>query len=211
MAELENTWDFDELLDYSEAKNADGIDGVLFTDLGLIVLGFKTLFNRANPQEAAFTQYGKEGYKITKTDSGIIELAAMIEESDYAAFQNRITVLMDVFSNSGLRYLTLNDDALCSFFVEDGFQITQMNVGDKVTAKFRIQLNYQHLEVINRTPTALRVTGITNTPEIQLAWNDKSTIETGYQLQRQDDEGAWVDLAALSANTDTYIDNENLT
>ena len=57
-------------------------------------------------------------------------------------------------------------------------------------------------------PSNLRVTGTTAT-SVSLAWNDNSSIETGYAIQRRSD-GAFITIVTLSANVTTYT-NTGLT
>jgi hypothetical protein len=55
-------------------------------------------------------------------------------------------------------------------------------------------------------PSALAATVISRT-QINLAWTDNSTNETGFVIQRSSDGGAtWTDLAALAADSTSYSD-----
>jgi hypothetical protein len=42
---------------------------------------------------------------------------------------------------------------------------------------------------------------------VKLAWSDKSSNETGFQIERQDASGVWAKLVSLGANSTSYMDN----
>jgi hypothetical protein len=64
----------------------------------------------------------------------------------------------------------------------------------------------QPLLVTVAAPTALTATAV-NTHQIQLAWTDNATNETGYALDRSPDGSTWNALTSLVANATAYTDD----
>ena len=204
-------WIYNDIEDFAQLRHADGIDGVSFENLGLQVLSIKEGHNRPAPKESELTFYAIEGYSINKKAQGNITLELMIKAPTYEAFYDVIAALIGMLMQSDLRYLSLSNNALCSFFVDQGITTNQVTVLTNQTfGKMSIPLNYQRLKPINRIPTNLSTTDIT-AAQIALAWNDNSTIEAGYLIERKTDGGAWSQIADLAPNENTFIDTLNIT
>ena len=204
-------WIYNDIEDYAQLRHADGIDGVSFESLGLQVLSIKEGNNRPAPKEGELTFYATEGYSINKKDQGNIVIEAMIKAPTYEAFYDVIAALIGMIMQPDLRYLSLGNAALCSFFVEQGIATSQVNVLTNQTfGKMSIPLNYQRLKPVNSIPTNLSTTDIT-AAQIALAWNDNSTIEAGYLIERKTDGGAWSQIADLAPNKNAFIDTLNIT
>lgn len=54
-------------------------------------------------------------------------------------------------------------------------------------------------------PSSLRSSNL-GTDSVTLLWDDNSSTETGFELQRQPSGGAWITIASLAANTTSYAD-----
>lgn len=113
--------------------NDFGIDGISFRDLGGTMLEiWGDRVSRPAPKAMQFKAYHQEGYQITKTEAPVLSFKLLIEQPDYASFKARIQSLYALFSAPGLRTLILQNDALRSFFVKDGFTVdTLYNYPDK--------------------------------------------------------------------------------
>jgi hypothetical protein len=104
--------------------NDFGIDGISFKDLGGVMLELSgDRVSRTAPKAQQFTAYFHEGYQITKTEAPELSLKLYIKQPDYASFNGKIQSLYALFSSPGLRSLILQNDALRSFFVKDGFTV----------------------------------------------------------------------------------------
>jgi PKD repeat protein len=71
-----------------------------------------------------------------------------------------------------------------------------------VIVRYRVRLP----GAANQAPTALTATAV-NTHQIQLAWTDNATNETGYVLDRSPDGSTWNALTSLVANATAYTDD----
>jgi hypothetical protein len=105
-----------------------GIDGISFKNLGGIALELSgDRRNRPAPKSDQVSAYGKEGYIITKTVAPELTMRLFIEQPTFAEFKSKITALYTLFSAPGLRAITMNRDRIRSFFVKDGFKVTNLN------------------------------------------------------------------------------------
>lgn len=113
--------------------NDFGIDGISFKDLGgtmLEVWGDRV--SRPTPKPMQFTAYQYEGYQITKTEAAELSFKLLIDQPDYASFKAKIKSLYALFAAPGLRSLILQNDALRSFFMKDGFKVESLyNYSDR--------------------------------------------------------------------------------
>jgi alpha-L-fucosidase len=64
----------------------------------------------------------------------------------------------------------------------------------------------QAIRGVFAAPTALTATAL-NTNQIQLAWTDSATNETGYVLDRSLEGSVWNVLTSLAANASAYVDD----
>jgi hypothetical protein len=67
-------------------------------------------------------------------------------------------------------------------------------------------VNFPAADTALTAPTALTATAV-NTHQIQLAWTDNATNETGYALDRSPDGSTWNALTLLAANATAYTDD----
>lgn len=105
-----------------------GIDGISFQTLGLKVLDVEGRHNLASTKPQQFTAYSKEGYQITKRNAREIGLKCIILGTSLNDFSNKIKSLQKLFAKEGLRTITYRHDALRTFFVKDGFQVSDVYV-----------------------------------------------------------------------------------
>lgn len=105
-----------------------GIDGVMFKDMGLIILDMKRHLDRPQPKSREAIAYSHEPYRIDPTGIREITINALIRQPDYASFMAVIRGLYALFSKPGLRCMTKKDDALRDFFVKDGFTVSGVRV-----------------------------------------------------------------------------------
>ncbi len=98
------------------------IDTIPFFNYGLFLSEYDGNANLAEVKSQYFTEYGKEGYQITKRNGNILELNGFIIGSSLADFQSKLTVLYDLFKASGTRIIVLDNEPMECFCV-DGFEI----------------------------------------------------------------------------------------
>jgi hypothetical protein len=104
-----------------------GIDGISFKNLGGVALELSgDRRNRPAPKGDQVSSYGKESYIITKTVASELTMKLFIEQPTFAAFKSKITGLYALFNSPGLRSITINNDRIRSFFVKDGFKVTNL-------------------------------------------------------------------------------------
>jgi len=108
-----------------------GIDGVMFRNLGLIILDFTGHFGRPAAKDGEYTSYQNEGFKITRHSAREITMKALIVQPGYEAFKAALKGLYKLFSKEGLRYITKENDFLRDFFVKDGFAVSDVNIEAK--------------------------------------------------------------------------------
>jgi len=103
-----------------------GIDGISFQALGLTIMDVEGRHNLPAPKAQLFTAYATEGYQITKRNYRELILKCVLQDSSLNGFQTRIDSLLKLFSKEGLRTITYRSDALRTFFVKDGFQVSEV-------------------------------------------------------------------------------------
>lgn len=102
-----------------------GIDGISFKDLGgtlLLSSGDRT--NRPSPKTLKFTSNTAEEIK---TEAREITLKIFIDQPNSDAFKDKVNGLHVLFSAPGLRELSIPTDVDRSFFVKDGFKVSNIN------------------------------------------------------------------------------------
>ena len=83
------------------------------------------------------------------------------------------------------------------------------NLGELSIAEVKVFGSSAPLPDVPNAPTDLTTQAISST-SVQLGWTDNSTNESGFRIERRTGAGAYVQIAQLSANTVSYL-NENLT
>lgn len=119
------------ILNYSgvipAASNAElGIDGIAFKDLGLTVLDVTGRWNRPAPKNFKATFYENEGYKVSKLQNREVTIKALLSGANYTEFIGHLNGLYLLLKKEGLRYITYGNDMYRSFFVKDGFQVSNV-------------------------------------------------------------------------------------
>jgi regulation of enolase protein 1 (concanavalin A-like superfamily) len=133
-----------------------------------------------------------------------------VSVSDYApmwlAIQRTGTVFRTYQSTDGVNWVAIGSTTLnLSGPVYVGLAVTSHVDGTDCTATFD---NVRPMPVISAgTPTNLRVTHRGPAGEIDLAWDDHSTTETGFTIQEKGDtrDDRYGDLATVGANVTTYV------
>lgn len=109
------------------ASNAGlGIDGIAFKDLGLTVLDVTGRWNRPAPKNFKATFYENEGYKVSALQNREVTIKALLSGANYTQFVSYLNGLYLLFKKEGLRYITYENDMYRSFFVKDGFQVSNV-------------------------------------------------------------------------------------
>ena len=130
------------------AENVDvvpGIDGLSWSELGFDLVDFRQLgiaraslegmLNRPKPKSGESNGYVTEGFQITKAEARKYKMVGAIEAPDYDTLKTIISGLYALFSAEGTRVLYIADELIRIVFVEEGFQIDQVVIDYKVTAR----------------------------------------------------------------------------
>lgn len=128
----------------------EGISGVSWSSLGFALVDFRQLgisraslegmLNRPKPKAGESNGYASEGYQVTKTGPRKYKLVGAIEAVDYAGLKTIISGLYALFAAEGTRVLYLTSDLIRIVYCEEGFEIDQIVVDYKATA--RISINF---------------------------------------------------------------------
>jgi len=128
----------------------EGIDGVSWSSLGFSLVDFRQLgitraslegmLNRPKPKAGESIGYATETYQVTKVGARKYKLVGAIEAVDYAGLKTIISGLYALFAAEGTRVLYLSGDLIRIVYSEEGFEIDQVVVDYKATA--RITINF---------------------------------------------------------------------
>ena len=102
-----------------------GIDGYTWGELGLILLETTDATHRAEVRQAETTIYGREPVGVKKRGLKEFKLRFVLREDTYEVFNNRINVLLAIFSSPGARTFRLEDGTYREGFIKDGFSVSQ--------------------------------------------------------------------------------------
>jgi hypothetical protein len=130
----------------------------------------------------------ESGYRVQRSSDGVNWTTA-----------GTVGANVTSFANTGLTASTVYNYRVIAF----------NSAGDSLASNV-VQAQTQAAPVVTGTPAApsnLRITGGTNTA-LTLAWNDNSTNESGFSIERWNGY-SWVGLGTVSANT-TSVQNINL-
>lgn len=117
----------------------DRIDGMTFKSLGLTVLKFTNVDDRPGTKAQNFTAYRHEGYQVTKTKVRTVELEMLIEAKNYNEFMSQIRQYYQLLGGAGGRDITIHGETE-SYFAINGFTVSDVVIGDSVTAILKIKL-----------------------------------------------------------------------
>jgi hypothetical protein len=123
------------------AANSDyTIDGRPFSSYGLYMSKADALNDLPEMKQQIFTQYGSEGYRISKRQNKTLELNGFIIGSSIADFQSKVSALYKCFSSSGTRNIKINNDINADCFLTEGFTIDNILYNGEVIANFSASL-----------------------------------------------------------------------
>lgn len=105
-----------------------GIDGISFPALGITPLSFTNSFNRPQPKPSFYKGYETEGFAISKRKERVGVLKCLIHKTNYTEFINVIQSLYNLFQQPNEHTLNYFNDKARSFFVKDGFTVTNFIV-----------------------------------------------------------------------------------
>jgi len=100
-----------------------GIDGIPFSELGLVKLETIDQFNIPQTKDSEVTSYGYEAHSINKRSFREFDLKFGIKQPSYTKFQGVIQGLNALFSKPGSRTLKLDDGSTREFFIKNGFKV----------------------------------------------------------------------------------------
>lgn len=116
------------------------IDNIAFKDYGLYISTSKGLRDLPEVKQQFFTVSGSDGYEITKRKGNVLQIIGYVITDDLADFSAKTTALYALFSATGTREITIDNDTI-NCFCKDGFQIDKVRVyGTNAYARFKIKL-----------------------------------------------------------------------
>lgn len=106
------------------------INNIPLKDYGLYISNQNGAAHLLDPKSQFFTEYGKEGYQITKRKANELDLNGFIIALDLIDFKSKLNALYTLFSSSGTKEIVLdNETFIC--FCEEGFKVDNVrNVGN---------------------------------------------------------------------------------
>lgn len=125
------------------------IDGRPFSSYGLYLSKAEALHDLPEMKEQIFTQYGSEGYQITKRQNKTLEFNGFIVGTTLANFQSRVSALYKCFSSSGTRNIKINDEINVDCFAIKGFTIDNVLINGEVIANFKASLMCYSVNYLN--------------------------------------------------------------
>lgn len=104
-----------------------GIDGISFADMGAWSLELSgDRWTRTAPKSDTISVYGKEAYLIAKKQAPSLSLKLGITDLTFSGLKQKVQNILALLAKPGLRTLTYNNDNLRTFFVKDGFTVTDI-------------------------------------------------------------------------------------
>jgi len=118
-----------------------GIDGIDWSSFGAVLISLEgDRRNRPSGKDASFTAYRKEGWGITKTEAGKLNMKLYIKQSTYQDFANKIGGLQQLFIKPGERNLIVKEDLQRRVFACNGFKVTDIRNNDGWYGMVQIEL-----------------------------------------------------------------------
>lgn len=115
------------ILPPSTINNEFGIDGILFSTMGMVLIGLEgDRYNRTATKTIPLTSYQKEGWSIGKTGESKLILKLFIKQPTFATFKTAIGNLYAIWSAPGERNLIVPDDLQRRVFACEGFTISNI-------------------------------------------------------------------------------------
>jgi hypothetical protein len=99
------------------------IDGIPFLSWGLYYSKGSGMGDLADLKEQLFTKYGSEGYQMSKRKYRTFDINGFIMGADLTDFLTKTQNLRLIFSSSGMRLITINNEIIINCFAVDGFKI----------------------------------------------------------------------------------------
>ena len=114
-------------------READGIDGVSFSSMGLNLLRFNNYLDMAEIKEMHLKSYKEEGYQLREPQMLETEMIMVVNAVSFNAFKTTLNTLLSALMAPEKRYLTNNQDALASCFSTKGYKVTNIWVSEDDT------------------------------------------------------------------------------
>lgn len=151
-----------------------GINGISFASLGGAFLELKgDRWNRPAPKKIDVTAYGKEAYMSTRKEVSTLDMKLGIKAGTYAELKSKVNNLMALLAAPGMKSLTVNNDKIRSFFVKDGFIVTELRVNSDpifcvVECKLTESGSATKLEALNIKHSEITINGQTITLKVKI-------------------------------------------
>lgn len=115
------------LMPPSTVNNDFGIDGILFSTMGMVLIGLESdRYNRSATKTIPLTSYQKEGWSIGKAGESKVTLKLFIKQPTFVTFKTAIGNLYAIWSAPGERNLIIPDDLQRRVFACEGFEVTNI-------------------------------------------------------------------------------------
>ena len=131
------------------------INDIPFSSFGIFIQDFKEITNLPELKDQYYTKHGSEGYQTVNRKPKILQINGHIIADSLSDFQAKIKALYLEFASAGTQEISLNGEISGHFFAAEGFQITNIIVGNKVTAKFIIRLISSDVSIIIEPPSGV--------------------------------------------------------
>ena len=125
------------------------IDEIPFSSFVLYLSKAEALHNLPELKEQLFTQYGSEGYQITKRKNKTLEFNGFIVGTSLTDFQSKVSALYKLFSSAGTRNIKINDEINVDCFAVEGFTIDNVHFYGQVIANFQASLMAVNVNYLN--------------------------------------------------------------
>lgn len=115
-----------------------GIDGISFNDLGFTYMNLKDQLGRPVTKSHNAIGYYTEPFQVTKPMAREMVLSGVFISDSYSEMKTKIESLYQLLAKEGVRTLQINNEPYREFFVKDGFEITNIYVGQQTKAFIKI-------------------------------------------------------------------------
>lgn len=113
---------------------SNGIDGIDFSYFGFKYMKLDGQFGSPNTKGENAISYNIESYQVAKVDARRLNLKGLFISSSYEELQTKVSLLNQCLSKPGLRTLQINTEPYRQFFVNEGFEISKIIKGNRVSA-----------------------------------------------------------------------------
>lgn len=115
------------------------IDGILLSDIGLLVSEHSGIDDRPAIKNQNFTEWQHEGFQVTTPKARTLEFKMAVSAMNYADFRFKVGQYYRLLGGAGVRYVTINDETEALFAI-NGFTISDIVIQKDVSAIMKIKM-----------------------------------------------------------------------